>query len=160
MEIKRSVEKFTEKMKKYRYVCIVVLVGILLMLLPTGNSQKSETATVVQSAQEQTIEGKLTEILSQIRGAGKVSVMLTVAAGEETVFQADQGSAGQKDTVTVTDKDRNQTGLVVQILPPRYLGAVVVCQGAEDPTVRLAIAEAVSSLTGLGMDKISIVRMK
>ena len=160
MEIKRSVEKFTEKMKKYRYVCIVVLVGILLMLLPTGNSQKSETATVVQSAQEQTIEGKLTEILSLIRGAGKVSVMLTVAAGEETVFQADQGSAGQKDTVTVTDKDRNQTGLVVQILPPRYLGAVVVCQGAEDPTVRLAIAEAVSSLTGLGMDKISIVRMK
>ena len=160
MDITRKLGKYTEKLKKYRYVCIVVLIGVLLMMLPTGGSQTEEKVTEMQTTQERSMETRLTEILTQIRGAGKVSVMLTVAAGEETVFQEDQGSTGQKDTVTVTDKDRNQSGLVVQILPPRYLGAVVVCQGAEDPTVRLAIAEAVSSLTGLGMDKISIVRMK
>ena len=160
MDIMRKLGKYTEKLKKYRYVCIVVLIGVLLMMLPTGSSQTEEKVTETQTTQERSMETRLTEILTQIRGAGKVSVMLTVAAGEETVFQEDQGSTGQKDTVTVTDKDRNQSGLVVQILPPRYLGAVVVCQGAEDPTVRLAIAEAVSSLTGLGMDKISIVRMK
>ena len=160
MDIMRKLGKYTEKLKKYRYVCIVVLIGVFLMMLPTGGSQTEEKVTETQTTQERSMETRLTEILTQIRGAGKVSVMLTVAAGEETVFQEDQGSTGQKDTVTVTDKDRNQSGLVVQILPPRYLGAVVVCQGAEDPTVRLAIAEAVSSLTGLGMDKISIVRMK
>ena len=160
MDIMRKLGKYTEKLKKYRYVCIVVLIGVLLMMLPTGSSQTEEKVTETQTTQERSMETRLTEILTQIRGAGKVSVMLTVAAGEETVFQEDQGSTGQKDTVTVTDKDRNQSGLVVQILPPRYLGAVVVCQGAEDPTVRLAIAEAVSSLTGLGMYKISIVRMK
>ncbi len=160
MEAKRSIEKIAELLKKYRYVCIVVLVGILLMMLPVGTSKKKETTPEKQTVQEPAMETRLANIISQIRGAGKVSVMLTIAAGEETVFQEDQGSTGQKDTVTVTDRDRNQSGLVVQILPPRYLGAVVVCQGAEDPQVRLAIAEAVSSLTGLGMDKISIVRMK
>lgn len=160
MDTRRSIEKITELLKKYRYVCIVVLVGILLMMLPVGTSKKKETVPEKQTVQEPAMETRLTNIISQIRGAGKVSVMLTIAAGEETVFQEDQGSTGQKDTVTVTDKDRNQSALVVQILPPRYLGAVVVCQGAEDPQVRLAIAEVVSSLTGLGMDKISIVRMK
>ena len=160
MEARRSLEKIGDILKKYRYVCIVVLVGILLMMLPVGTSQKKEVVQENHTVQTPSMEMRLTSILSQIRGAGKVSVMLTVAAGEETVYQADQGSTGQKDTVTVTDSNRNQNGLIVQVLPPRYLGAVVVCQGADEPQVRLAIAETVSSLTGLGMDKISIVRMK
>ena len=160
MEAKRSIERVAELLKKYRYACIVVLVGILLMTLPIGTVKKETKAAEGKTMQEPSMEERLTSILSQIRGAGKVSVMLTVAAGEETVFQSDQGSSGQKDTVTVTDKDRNQSGLVVQVLPPRYRGALIVCQGADDPQVRLAVSAAVSSLTGLGADKISIVRMK
>ena len=45
-------------------------------------------------------------------------------------------------------------------LYPVYQGAVVVCEGAERAAVRLAIVEAVSSLTGLGSDKISVIKMK
>lgn len=160
MEAKRSIEKTADFLKKYRYVSIVILVGILLMILPTGTSQKERTETEKQIVAEPSMESRLTNILAQIRGAGRVSVMLTVSAGEETVFQADQSSSGQKDTVTVTDKDRTENGLVVQVLPPRYQGALIVCQGADDPNVRLAIAEAVSALTGLGTDKITIVKMK
>lgn len=160
MEIKHSIEKLIAVLKKYRFVCIVVLAGILLMMLPIGESEKNMEQPNKETTQEPTMETRLTNILSQIRGAGKVSVMLTVAAGEETVFASDQSGNGQKDTVTVTDKDRTQTGLVVKILSPCYQGAVVVCQGADDANVRLAIAEAVSSLTGLGTDKITIVKMK
>ena len=160
MEVKRSLEKVTELLKKYRYVCIVVLAGIILMTLPIGVSKQEAAEPKAETSEIPSMELRLTNILAQIRGAGKVSVMLTEAAGEETVFQENNSSSGQKDTVTVTDKDRNESGLIVQILPPRYLGAVVVCQGADDPQVRLAIAEAVSSLTGLGTDKITIVKMK
>ena len=159
MEAKRIIERAVEQLKKYKYVCIVVLAGILLMTLPFGTSKK-ESQLEKQTVEKPSMESRLVYILSQIRGAGKVSVMLTEAAGEETVFQADQSSSGQKDTVTVTDKDRTESGLIVQILPPRYQGALIVCQGANDPIVRLAIAEAVSSLTGLGTDKITIVAMK
>jgi len=39
-------------------------------------------------------------------------------------------------------------------------GALVVCDGAERASVRLAVTQAVSSLTGLGSNKIAVVKMK
>ena len=41
---------------------------------------------------------------------------------------------------------------------PQFRGALVVCQGADDPQVKLSVIEAVSALTGLGSDKISVIR--
>ncbi|MBQ9460018.1 MAG: hypothetical protein IJU66_08825 [Oscillospiraceae bacterium] len=40
----------------------------------------------------------------------------------------------------------------------RWEGAVVVCEGAEDAAVRLALTQALRSLTGLGTDRITIVK--
>ena len=39
-------------------------------------------------------------------------------------------------------------------------GAVIVCQGAEDPDVRLNVTNAVAAYTGLGSDKIRVIKMK
>lgn len=39
-------------------------------------------------------------------------------------------------------------------------GAVVVCQGADQPSVRLDVTNAVVAYTGLGSDKISVIKMK
>lgn len=39
-------------------------------------------------------------------------------------------------------------------------GAVVVCQGADQPGVRLDVTNAVTAYTGLGSDKISVIKMK
>ena len=90
-------------------------------------------------------------------------MLLTVAAGEEILYQTDdQISENQTriETVLITDSDRAQTGLVRQVKPPVYRGAVVVCKGADTASVRLAVVEAVSSLTGLGADQISVLKMK
>ena len=38
-------------------------------------------------------------------------------------------------------------------------GAVIVCEGAEDPQVRLALLQAVRSYTGLASDRITILKM-
>lgn len=167
MDGKQISERLTDWAKKYKYVFIIVIAGIALMMLPSGtNEEKTKTEQIIQSNQ-QTMEERLTEALSQIRGAGRVRVMLTEAAGAETIYKTDEhistggdSSSSQKDTVTVTDKDRTQNGLITQIIPPQYQGALIVCQGADDPQVRLAIAEAVASLTGLRTDRITIVRMK
>ena len=53
-----------------------------------------------------------------------------------------------------------QEPVTLQELGPGYQGALVVAQGGDDPQVRLALSEAVSALTGLGMDKISICKGK
>lgn len=167
MELKKKLDQVTDILKKYKYVLIIVIAGIALMLLPTGtNKDKTNTEQVTVST-EKTMEQRLTEALSQIRGAGRVQVMLTEAAGAETIYKTDEhissggeNSSSQKDTVTITDENRAENGLVTQVIPPKYQGALIVCQGADDANVRLAITEAVMSLTGLKTDRITIVRMK
>ncbi len=39
-------------------------------------------------------------------------------------------------------------------------GAVIVCAGANDPAVRLNVTNAVAAYTGLGCDKITVMKMK
>lgn len=155
----------TELFKKYRYAVLIVLIGIILMCLPgtkVDNSSRDSLPKEAETAQ-QGLEESLATILSQIKGAGKVEVLLTEAKGAETMYQADANIGGdtqRQDTVIITGADRIQNGLVRQINPPAYLGAIVVCQGADSASVRLAIVQAVSSVTGLGSDHITVLKMK
>lgn len=167
MDINAIGMKIREFLKKYRFVILILAVGIVLMLLPTEKeTQIVETNTAHSSSFEDPTR-ELTQILSQIQGAGKVQLLLTKGAGERTVYQTDQeresnaeNQSVRVETVIVTDKDRAQQGLVQQILAPEYRGAIVVCQGADDAAVRLAIIEAVADATGLGTDRISVLKMK
>ncbi len=160
-------KKILEFGQKYRYALLVLLIGLGLMLLP-GLEKKTDTSVsqLTQEVKTVDISQQLEEILSQIQGAGKVQVMLTVAQGERIMYQTDEdlasGDSGTSrwDTVIITGTDRGQSGLIQQVIPPVYRGAIIVCQGAQNASVRLAIVEAVSNITGLGADKISVVKMK
>ena len=168
MDIREMKQKVTEVVGKYRYAVIVVAVGIGLMLLPGKKTETQTPSNGVETTevQELGVDQQLQNILTHIQGAGRVEVMMTVASGEVTVYQCDEDitsseqSSVRKDTVIISDQNRNQSGLIQQINPPEYRGAIVVCQGADSPSVRLAIADAVSKVTGLGTDKISILKMK
>lgn len=162
--------KLSEKLKgwigKYKFPLLIILIGIGFMLLPGMHSEKTED-TVVATQQSETVEEQLREILCKIRGAGKVEVMLTEARGTQTVYQLDTNiterndeSSTRTDTVLISGDDRGQNGLVTQVIGPVYLGAIIVCQGGDDPTVKLAIIDAVSKITGLRSDKISVLKMK
>lgn len=151
-------QKLIAWISRYRYVLIVVAVGLILMLLPGGSTPKQEKPQQIQET-EADFATELAEILSKIKGAGKVEVMLTTAQGQETCYQTDSRGEDQS-TVTITDSARNETGLIRQVNPPTYLGAIIVCQGGDDPGVRLAIVESVAKVTGLGADRISVMKMK
>lgn len=150
---------------KYRYVLLILLIGICLMLLPDFTTSKNETAeTQPCELTSQSLSDELEQILSQVKGAGSVSVMLTVDEGEQIYYQTDDtynaDQSHKHDTVVVTDQDRAQNGLIQKVNPPIYRGAVVVCQGADSPAVQLSIMEAVSKVTGLDSSRISILKMK
>lgn len=158
-------ERITELYKKYRYGILIVLLGIVLMCLPGREKSAVEQVPVAVSAEnkDNSLESMLSSILSQIKGAGKVEVLLTEARGSETMYQTDSNSSNEsvrQDTVIIAGSDRCQTGLVRQVNPPSYMGAIVVCQGADNASVRLAIVQAVSSVTGLGADHITVLKMK
>jgi stage III sporulation protein AG len=151
-------EKTVDYLKKYRWALLILLIGIVLMLLP-GSSK--EQPSVEETPREEIIgmEQELAHILSQIQGAGNVQVLLTESTGAQTVYQTDKEDPHEK-TVIITGSDRAQSGLVQQVIPPKYMGAIVVCNGADNASVRLAIVEAVSKVTGLGADRISVLKMK
>lgn len=150
--------------KKYKYALLILALGLLLMWIPPASEKAEEELPQAVMEEDNTPRLELEQILSQIDGVGKVKVMLTEAAGAQTIYQTDddQSDSGtwRSDTVIITDPDRAETGLVRQINPPSYLGAIVVCQGADRPSVRLAVVEAVANVTGLGTDRISVLKMK
>lgn len=150
--------------KEYKYVALILAIGILLMLLP--EKQEMPDSAPVQSSEEN-LQTQLEEILSQIRGVGKVRVLLTVESGERTLYirdedrsESSENSQTRSQAVIITDSDRAQQGLISQVLPPSYLGAVIVCQGGDQPAVKLAVVEAVCDAVGLTADKISVLKMK
>ncbi len=168
MEIKGFTDKISFILKKYRYPLIVLAVGLVLMTIPELKRNENNVPEITsQEVSDVSMEDRLSYILSQIKGAGSVQVLLTEATGEEIYYQTNGNEnngentySKNTDTVIITDADRNQNGLVRQVNPPAYRGAVVVCQGADNPTIHLAIVDAVSKLTGLGANQISVLKMK
>jgi len=150
-QIRNKVISFVSK---YRYVLLVLMVGVVLMLLPTGKkTEQKETST--EPITTVSMEQQLEQILSHVQGVGKVKVLLTIRNQETYIYRTDEDG-----TVIITDSDRNQSGLTETILSPEYRGAVVVCQGADSASVQLQIIEAVANVTGLRSDQITVLKMK
>ena len=79
-------------------------------------------------------ERRIAEVLSAMAGAGRVEVALYYAPQSTPAF------ASSAETTPT--------------------GAVIVAEGAGQPSVKLALTNAVMSLTGLGADKITVIKMK
>lgn len=166
MELNAWTDKALSLVKQYKYVFLMIAVGLILLLLPATEKTK-ESDISQQQANILTLEQQLSAVLSSVKGAGNVEVFLSQATGEEILYQTDQNYStsgdsydNRTDTVTVSGTDREEAGLIRQINPPVYKGAIIVCQGTDNPAVRLAIVEAVSRVTGLGTDKISVLKMR
>ena len=122
--------------KKYRLVLLILLAGLCLMMIP---EQKEEPVTnEVSQISQVSMEESLAEILSKIKGAGKVEVLLTEYRGKETIYQTDSQQSTdslRQETVILAGSDREEEGLVRQVNPPVYMGALIVCQGGDQPAV-------------------------
>jgi len=159
-------QAWVDALNKYKYVALVALVGVVLLLWPIGE-EKPQVAAQAQPRADpfaaEALEGRLQEALSQIQGAGEVTVVLTLAstprqllAQEEKESQGGDRTERESQVVLASKGSGTQEPVALQELAPSYRGALVVSPGAGDPAVRLALTEAVAALTGLGTDKISI----
>jgi stage III sporulation protein AG len=166
-----QVIKYSELWKKYKYVVLIVLLGVMLMLIPTTRKSASKQQTTSLNVEEafslEETEKRMEAVLGQIDGVGKLRIMLTLASGPQLQLASDVdrsrggGSSDGRDrqeTVTLNRGSGYQEVIVTKQVYPVFRGAVVVCQGAGNSAVRLAITEAVSALTGLSADKITIVK--
>ena len=165
-----KLEKWTGLLKKYRYAALIVLAGMVLMLLPGGSKADSggDSSEAAESFSLEETEKRMAEVLGTINGVGRVRIMLTLRSGstlrlaeDSTISDSTGGQTKQeKQVLTVNRGSGRQEVVVTQQLYPTYQGAVVVCEGASSSPVRLAVVNAVSVLTGLSSDKISVVKWK
>ena len=154
----------TDWFSRYKYVLLVGLIGVGLLLLPSGKENQVQQPADLPVSTKPALEDQLEHLLGHLQGAGDVKLLLTTAQGERYIYQTDS-NAGQNgelrlETVIVSGADRQENPVLQQTVGPVYQGAVVLCQGAADAAVRLAVVEAVSKATGLGADKICVLKMK
>ena len=163
-------QRLRSGLKRYRIIAVILAAGILLMLIPAGKETTTKNDATTQTAESfslQETEEQLAQTLSKIDGAGEVTVMLTTQNGGSRVLAEDQDYSQKNDgvekqisTVLVSKGSGNQEPVTLQENYPSYQGALLVCTGGDNPAVKLKLVEAVSALTGLGADKISVCKGK
>lgn len=193
-----KMQNFFEKIGKDRFV-IILLVGILLLVLfiPTGDNstigikktsktsdEESETQQIKNSIsednQEKEIEKKMETVFSQVDGAGKVEVMVTLDSDGENIVEKDtpqtRESTSESDstggtrtilnlsetesTVYSTNDSGGQIPYVSKTIKPSIRGVVIVAQGGGNAVVAKNLTEAAEALFQIESHKIKVMKMK
>lgn len=168
-----ALKKVWEFIKKNKYVLIVILLGVLLISLPKNEKESTREVSTSPSATFSLSEEekRIAEALSEIDGAGKVKVVLTVRSTGETVVAKDtesyvlqeDGESRQEESssvVTVSEGSQKESPVTVEVIYPEYQGALIVAEGADNAETKLRLTQAVADLTGLSTEKITVVKMK
>ena len=125
------------------------------------------------------IEERLENILSNIKGVGKTQVLLTYSQTSQIIPIYDEDSSSstteEKDsgggTRTVNENSTKKevkyeenngvkTPITQSIVNPKIEGAIITAQGANDAIVKTNIIQAVEAVTGLATYKIQVFEMK
>ena len=169
MDGKAKTEGVERLWDKYKFAALVMLIGAVLLLWPSGSSSTGKNSGQSGTAAEEAadIQREMEDILGKIAGVGQVQVMLTLEqSGERQLAQDGElsysGSPQEPEDYSRRWETVMATGggeeapLVTRQTYPVYRGALVVCQGGDRAEVKLAVTEAVAALTGLSADRIKV----
>ncbi|WP_432619811.1 hypothetical protein [Butyricicoccus sp.] len=159
--------------RRYKYFLLVILVGVLLLtsgMQPAFNTQEQTAEQADHGFDLQAFQQSVADSLSQIDGAGRVTVLLSLETGEESVYAADVSKSSQttdnnsnesyeSTTSILSDGSYGEAPILIKSKYPTFRGAVILCEGADDDAVRLQIVHAVSALCGISSDCISVSKL-
>ncbi|MDR1620341.1 MAG: hypothetical protein LBS18_06755 [Clostridiales bacterium] len=180
--------KFVHILKKNKrleilfYVAVILLILLLYLssLLQDGGGAAIEGAAqpAAQSASaQQDVEARLSEVLSSIKGAGEVRVMITYETGLELVpamsvdtntnttqSATDGGSQSSQQTVesskpATVSGNGSVTPIVLTEKQPAVRGVIVVAQGACNIAVKLDLQRAVQTVLNVPLQNIEVFEL-
>lgn len=192
-------ESWLKKLKEMpkNQLLIGGLVGILLLVIAiptTGGvktkedtaeaeksqliTQKDQSGSNTSSVYEKRLERRLTEILAEIAGVGKVEVMITLKDTGENVVEKDSSNSSQvtteedgttkrgvkeeqskEETVSSQTDSSSQIPFVSKEMVPQVEGVLVVAEGGGNAVVVKNISDAVLALFPIEVHKIKVVKM-
>ena len=146
-------QKLMDDVKKIWYVPVAILCGIALMLTNTTSKESvavsnGDQADAYVANMEQCVE----EMLGNVEGARDSVVTITLADNGRREYVRENG-----DVLVVTDELGNQSAVIASENVPAIAGVTVACSGAGSVSVRDNIIQSVSTLLGIGTNKVCVV---
>ena len=184
------------KKPKKEQLVVLLLFGVLLVViaLPTttgtmGADKKDADISGTQGAAgtdtaaltyEEQLEKRLSAILSQVAGAGRVEVMVTLESRGERIVEKDtpesrksveetDSSGGSRttdeqdwgeETVYYEDGSGGKSPYVVKELEPNIEGVLVLAEGGDSAVVKQELLEAVQALFPIEAHKVKIMKLE
>ncbi|MGE5474126.1 MAG: hypothetical protein ACM3UU_07905 [Ignavibacteriales bacterium] len=177
--------------KVVEYLIIFIIIGILLILISNffgssdGSSSKKDIvySPAVQSQKAENelnfkLEQRLAKILSEIRGVGRVSVIITYSSGPESVLAREEknnqtntnerdSTGGERKTiqnnietsyVMADEQSGTKKPVVVRQMASKIQGVVIAAEGGDNSTVKADIVSAVEAATGISGYRIRVFK--
>ena len=135
------------KLKNIKLIVIFSVVGIAAIILFFSGNVKPAIKSETPVTETTMVEKRLEEILSRIKGAGNVRVMIVFKDdGKENIAmnkEYSQDSDGSVKTQTTAVLGENKEVVVIQKSIPEVQGVIVTAQGANCSEVRENIKKAI-----------------
>lgn len=177
VNMKELSERVKQLVSNDRTRKIIIVIGLSLMLLLLVSSffkgsDKSKAGSGSRTGGlsgtdgfdcaelEQRLEERLRELILQIDGVGKVSVMVTVDMTERVVYEKNTKSQSKDREISeeteVVLAGSSKEPLEVGKIMPAVRSAAVVCEGAVDPVVRERVANVAAKALNIGISKVYV----
>lgn len=157
-------EAFTKKQGRAALAALIGGIAMILILLselfpPSTETVAHSTMLPDTAAYGEQLESRLEELISQLEGAGKTTVMLTLETGEEAVYALDTRSDPQQSQQTHVILS-DGSALTETIYQPQVRGAAILCEGGDDVRIAAKITAMVSALLDLPSNRICVEQRK
>ena len=146
MEDERIMAKFFASLRRKWLLILLAVLGIALVIWGSNlssegkysQSQYTKNADTAEAYRKQ-LESEIASMCQEIRGVGKVKVMITLTDGEQYDYSG---------------------GKVVATKMPRVCGVAIICEGGENERIKAEITQMVSALLEVGTHRIYVGKSK
>lgn len=154
---KLKLNDFLSKYANNKSLYIIIIIGIVFMLLPSFNSVKTDNSKP-EKYDEYSDEARLSEILSDVFGAGKVRVMITYygTRGYDLELMEKRSETSSENSVVM---DGNSPFIKSEFYP-KVKGVIIVSSGAGNADVKRSLTEAASAALEVSSHKICVLEGK
>ncbi len=159
-----SIEKVKSKLRKIKIEYLIVccaIVAIIAIFISSFNSASQTTASALDEYVEM-LEKKLSAQLSEINGAGKVSVLISVKKGMTTEIATEKITVNDSTGVKIEESPVLVSGkpIILTEIYPEISGVIIIAKGADDLKVRMSLLSAAQTFLNVTSEKIEILTMR
>ena len=175
-----GIQEFFKKKKSLEIVLAIVIIAVIISiyvstLAPAKTSDNTPAQDDINAQYIQT-EQRLMEVLSQIKGAGKVEVMITYESGPEIITalntdqqvttsqggdqQSESTSQSQSQSPATKQQQSGTEPIILKENQPKVRGVIVIAKGAADVRVKMDLIRATRTVLNVPAENIDVFEMK